>query len=154
MNFRIHLLMVVGIIFLLLGGCGSNSNGSQTPGPSFVVLPADLGADGVWATDEVWHRVNLRSDATLNINSNNPNNGDGSLEFTSVVATNGQDKADLQNLWDPVDPVLTAYPNRTIADLTALSYDFYRASSSTILSHFAPVFVWLFTTLQTAVMPC
>lgn len=118
MNFRACLLTVAGIILLLLSGCGSNSN---VPQNSFIVLPSDLGVDEVWATDEIWHRVNLRSDATLNITSNNPNNGDGSLEFTSVVVTNGQDKADLQNLWDPVTPSLPEYPNRTVADLSTLS---------------------------------
>lgn len=87
------------------------------------------------AAPDGWAAVNVRADATVAITTAQPRAGNGSLEFTTNSVTPGQDKADLQKLWDA-----SSFPARTLAGLTALSYEYYRASSSTTANHFAPVF--------------
>lgn len=81
-----------------------------------------------------WAPANVRTDATVAITTAQPRAGNGSLEFTTNTITSGQDKADYEKLWDPAN-----YANRTLAGLTALSYEYYRASSSTTTNHLAPV---------------
>lgn len=81
-----------------------------------------------------WGPANVRANATVAITTAQPRSGNGSLEFTTNTITPGQDKADYEKLWNPVN-----FPNRTLAGLTALSYEYYRSSSSTTASHLAPV---------------
>jgi hypothetical protein len=98
------------------------------PPPYTVVRPNAL--DG-------WSPANVRPDATVGITSTQPR-GDapdnlGSLEFTTNSVTNGQDKADFVNYWGVV-------PGRTLGNLSELSYELYRASSSTTAQHHLPAF--------------
>ena len=86
------------------------------------------------AVPDGWAAANVRTDATVAITTAQPRSGNGSLEFTTNTVTPGQDKADFQKLWDPAN-----FPTRTLAGLTALSYEYYRASSSTTANHLAPV---------------
>lgn len=81
-----------------------------------------------------WAPANVRANATVAITTAQPRSGNGSLEFTTNTITPGQDKADYEKLWDPA-----SFPSRTLAGLTALSYEYYRSSSSTTASHLAPV---------------
>ena len=93
-----------------------------------VVTPTNL--DG-------WIAANVRTDATVAITTNQPRgeapNSFGSLEFTTNTITPGQDKADYAKYWGPV-------AGRTLGNLSALSYEFYRASSSTTGQHQVPAF--------------
>lgn len=95
--------------------------------PALAVVVTPSAPDG-------WAPANVRTDATVAITTAQPRSGAGSLEFTTNTVTPGQDKADYQKMWDPVD-----FPTRTLSGLTALSYEYYRASSSTTFAHLAPV---------------
>jgi hypothetical protein len=79
-----------------------------------------------------WAPANVRTDATVAISSAQPRSGSGSLEFTTNTITPGQDKADYEKIWGVV-------PTRTLGNLSALSYEFYRDSSSTNAAFLAPV---------------
>jgi len=95
---------------------------------AFAVVVTPSAPDG-------WAPVNVRANATVAITTAQPRSGNGSLEFTTNTVTPGQDKADYEKIWNP-----TNFPSRTLGGLTALSYEYYRASSSTTASHLAPVF--------------
>jgi len=94
---------------------------------AFAVVVTPSAPDG-------WAPANVRADATVAITTAQPRSGNGSLEFTTNTTTPGQDKADYEKIWNPAN-----FPGRTLAGLTALSYEYYRASSSTTASHLAPV---------------
>lgn len=79
-----------------------------------------------------WVPANVRTNATVAITGAQPRSGLGSLEFTTNTIVSGQDKADYEKLWGVV-------PGRTLGNLSALSYEFYRSSASTTTGHFAPV---------------
>ena len=96
-------------------------------GQALAVIVTPAAPDG-------WAPANVRADATVAITTAQPRSGNGSLEFTTNTVTPGQDKADFQKLWNA-----TSFPTRTLAGLTALSYEYYRASSSTTANHLAPV---------------
>lgn len=93
-----------------------------------------------------WQASNVRSDATVGITTAQPRgdapNNLGSLAFTTNTVTNGQDKADYVKYWGVV-------PGRTLGNLSALRYDFYRASSSTTAQHFVPAFRLAYSTNET-----
>jgi len=88
-----------------------------------VVTPTDL---------QGWAPANVRTDAWVDITGTQPHGGDGSLEFGTITATPGQDKADFELLWTP-DPA------RTLGALDSLSYEYFRDASSTTAAHFHPV---------------
>ncbi|MDX1991217.1 MAG: hypothetical protein SF029_02435, partial [bacterium] len=77
--------------------------------------------------------LNVRANATVAITGAQPRSGNGSLEFTTNTIVSGQDKADYVKYWGVVS-------GRTLGNLSALSYEFYRASSSTNANYFAPAF--------------
>lgn len=85
---------------------------------STVVTPAALGG---------WAPANVRENATVGISADAPRgtapNDLGSLKFTTDTIVSGKDKADFQKIWGIV-------PGRTLGSLSALSYEFYRAGSS------------------------
>ncbi len=92
------------------------------------------------ATPDGWGPTDVRTNATVGITADNARDGLGSLKFTTNTVTNGQDKADFTKTW-----VTPPVPTRTLANLTGVSYDFYRAASSTTAAHFAPVLRLLFS---------
>lgn len=93
-----------------------------------------------------WQPMNVRSDATVGITTNQPRgdapNNLGSLEFTTNTVTNGQDKADYVKYWGVVN-------GRTLGNISALSYEFYRASTSTTSQHLVPAFRLAYSTNET-----
>lgn len=103
-----------------------------------ILSSALLFALNVQATDVTpanpngWAPANVRADATVAITGDEPRSGLGSLKFSFVTVTPGQDKADYEKIWGVV-------PGRTLGSLSALSYEFYRSSTSTTTGHFAPV---------------
>jgi hypothetical protein len=86
-----------------------------------------------------WEAVNVRDDGLVEHSKNQPLFGDGSLLFATDTQTAGQDKADYQLQWqqslDGID-----FPDRTLGNLSQLSYAWYRDSTSTTTAHFIPVF--------------
>ena len=86
-----------------------------------------------------WEPANVRDDALVELSQNQPLLGDGSLLFATDTQTAGQDKADFQLFWqqsiDSID-----FPDRTLGNVTALNYAWFRDSSSTTIAHLIPVF--------------
>ncbi|MBN1287949.1 MAG: DUF11 domain-containing protein, partial [Anaerolineae bacterium] len=110
-------------------------------GPSVIVAPGNL---------QGWTPANVRADASVALTQAQPHNGDGSLQFTTHTVTSGQDKADFELIWDPTD-----HPDWRLGDLSNLSFDFYRDSSSTTADHFIPVlrlYVYNPDTVETALL--
>jgi uncharacterized repeat protein (TIGR01451 family) len=74
-----------------------------------------------------WTAANIAGSATVGMTTTQPRgdapNNFGSLEFNSP---DGSGKADYRKTWDPA-----AFPSRTLGNLTALSYEWYRDGSST-----------------------
>lgn len=77
-----------------------------------------------------WAPANVRSNGFVGIAETQPRSGNGSLEFRT---TGGPDKADMENIWG------CGVSGRTLSSLSALSFDWYRAGSSTAAAHLAPV---------------
>jgi hypothetical protein len=97
---------------------------------TITVTPADLGP-GL----NKWHLDNYRdtstgytSTTTAGITTTQPRNGNGSVEMS---LTDGSGKADYVYNWGYV-------AGRTLGNLNALSYDWYRDSSSTAAGHLQP----------------
>jgi hypothetical protein len=97
-----------------------------------TVLPSDV---GTVPTLNQWYLTNFRdvsngftSNTTAAITSNNPRNGNGSVEMS---LTDGSGKADYAYTWGFVD-------GRTLGNLDALSYDWFRSGSSGAASHLHP----------------
>lgn len=87
-----------------------------------------------------WLPTNVRADSTVAITPTQPRTGlvstlgDSSIEFETIFMTAGQDKADYQFIWQTS---LTAidFPNRTLDNLTDVSYEYYRDSSSAVAAN-------------------
>lgn len=80
-----------------------------------------------------WMPANVRTNATVGIDTVQARSGLGSLHFTTNTIVSGQDKADYVNYWGVV-------PGRTLGNLDTLSYELFRAASSTTGNLFAPAF--------------
>ncbi len=90
-------------------------------------------------TPQGWQAANVRDDALVEINKLQPLFGDGSLMFATDTVTAGQDKADYQYIWQQSQTAID-FPNRTLGNVAALSFAWYRDATSTTAAHFAPVF--------------
>lgn len=86
-----------------------------------------------------WETANVRNDAMVEINKDQPLFGDGSLMFLTDTQTSGQDKADFQLVWQQSINKID-YPQRTLGYVSALNYAWYRDSNSSTAAHFIPVF--------------
>jgi len=87
------------------------------------------------ANPQGWMIQNNRADSSVNITASRPRSGNGSLEFVTNFVTPGQDKVDYELAWDPM-----VFPNRTLNNLSDLSYEYYRDSAgSTVAGQFHPV---------------
>lgn len=92
-----------------------------------------------------WRYNNTRGGASVGIRNNYPRNGNGSVYLSS---SSGAGKADIEHFGAPVadafgnfqaDPNNPASILGTFGQLTHLSYDWYRAGSSTVNPWFHPV---------------
>lgn len=86
-----------------------------------------------------WEAANVRADAMVEMNKDQPLFGDGSLMFFTDTQTAGQDKADYHLVWQQSAGSID-YPQRTLGNISALNYAWYRDSISTTADHFIPVF--------------
>lgn len=118
------LLTIMALLLVTLGRAAAAT-------PYTVVTPNN--PDG-------WQPMNLRNSGTVAITTDKPRgdapNNLGSLEFTSSTST---DKADYVKYWGVVS-------GRTLSNISALSYEFYRDSSSTAAQHLAPAFRLAYST--------
>ena len=85
-----------------------------------------------------WVEANVRDDALVQIDSTQPLFGDGSLLFATDTQTPGQDKADFQFTWQQ-SLMGIDFPDRTLGNLDALNYAWFKDSSSTTAAHLIPV---------------
>ena len=88
-----------------------------------VVTPDDMGP-GL----NRWNTVNVRANSSAAITDTNVRNGNGSVEM-SLADSGG--KADFAFNWGYV-------ANRTLGNLDALSYDWFRAAGSSAAAHLQP----------------
>ncbi|MCB1582092.1 MAG: hypothetical protein R3E90_09670 [Marinicella sp.] len=101
-----------------------------------------------WSFEEVevtpvnpngWEPANVRNDGLVEMNKDRPLFGDGSLMFFTDTQTAGQDKADYQLVWQTSTGAID-FPQRTLGNVSALNYAWFRDSASTTTDHFIPVF--------------
>lgn len=85
-----------------------------------------------------WAEANVRDDAMTQLDNTQPLFGDGSVLFATDTVTSGQDKADYQLTWQE-SLMMIDFPDRTLGSLDALSYAWYKDSSSTTTPHLIPV---------------
>lgn len=104
---------------------------TQAQAATVIVTPADVGPAGL----DRWYLDNFRdvstgrtSHTTAAITATNPRSGNGSVEMS---LTDGSGKADYVYTWGFV-------AGRTLGNLDALSYDWYRSGTSTVASHLQP----------------
>ncbi len=88
-------------------------------------------------TPHGWESVNVRADAMVEINANQPLFGNGSLMFATDTQTAGQDKADYQFIWQK-SPSTIDFSNRILGNVEDLSFAWYRDSISSTAVHFSP----------------
>jgi hypothetical protein len=86
-----------------------------------------------------WEATNVRDDAMVELNKDQPLFGDGSLMFLTDTQTSGQDKADFHLVWQQSIGNID-FPQRTLGNVSAINYAWYRASISTTADHLIPVF--------------
>jgi hypothetical protein len=84
-----------------------------------TVTPSNMGG---------WTPANVRANSSAAITDTNARNGNGSVEMSLA---DGAGKADFALTWGYVG-------GRTLGNLDALSYDWYRAGSSTAAAHLQP----------------
>ena len=107
------------------------ASATQVQAATIVVTPADVGPPAF----NRWYLGNFRdvsngftSSTTAAITAAQPRSGNGSVEMSSTDASG---KADYIYTWGFV-------PGRTLGNLSALSYDWYRDGASTAASHLQP----------------
>lgn len=86
-----------------------------------------------------WQAVNVRNDGLVEINTDQPLFGDGSLLLATDTQTSGQDKADFELLWQQAEDGID-FPDRILGNVSAINYAWYRDSNSITANHFTPVF--------------
>lgn len=118
---------VTGLFFALLSSTTLAAESIITPPAPQGWLPSDVRADSSVAITTTQARPGQISGL-----------GIGSIEFTTVFNTAGQDKADYQFVWQ-TSPATIDFPARTLVNLSSLSFDYYRDSSSAVGVNFHPV---------------
>lgn len=83
------------------------------------------------ASPQGWNAANVRSGGTVAIDDTHPENGQGSLHLTTTADPSS--KADFVNSWGVVS-------GRTLGNITALNYSFFRDAGGTAANYLAPAF--------------
>jgi len=99
------------------------ATGTGAHAATIVVTPDDMGP-GL----NHWNVTNVRANSSAAITDTNARNGNGSVEMSLA---DGVGKADFAYTWGYV-------AGRTLGNLSALSYDWYRASGGTAAAHLQP----------------
>lgn len=99
--------------------------GAQAANTSVVVTPADMSATPAL---NKWYIDNLRTGSSAGITATQPHDTTGSAQMQQA---SGAGKADFVYTWGFV-------PGRTLGNLDALSYEWYRDGSSGAAAHFQP----------------
>ena len=117
---------------------------SQNPAPGDLFTNAGSTNQGQSFGNAKWVYNNTRGGGSVGIRNNYPRSGNGSVYFNS---TGSSGKADIEYFFDPQNSGGNFVPNQlnpnsilgTLNQLTHLSYEWYRASSSTAPNHLHPV---------------
>jgi PEP-CTERM putative exosortase interaction domain len=117
---------------------------SQNPAPGDLFTNTGSTNNGVGFGNPNWVYNNTRGGGSVGIRTNYPRSGNGSVYFNST-SSNG--KADIEYFVAPVLVGGNFVPNPfnpssilgPLADLSHLSYEWYRAGSSTAPNHLHPV---------------
>jgi len=117
---------------------------SQNPVPGDLFTNAGSTNQGQSFGNPNWVYNNTRGGGSVGIRNNYPRSGNGSVYFNSPGSSG---KADIEYFADPVLVGGNFVPNPfnpssilgPLADLSHLSYEWYRASSSTAPNHLHPV---------------
>ncbi|MGI4757954.1 MAG: PEP-CTERM sorting domain-containing protein [Janthinobacterium lividum] len=91
--------------------------------------PTPTNMSGTIPAYDTWYANNVRSGGAAGITTAHPDNGNGSIQFTTPTDSNA--KADFEYYFTPANSFL-------LSDLTALSYDVYRSSTSTASAKYEP----------------
>jgi hypothetical protein len=117
---------------------------SQNPVPGDLFTNTGSTNQGQSFGNAKWVYNNTRGGGSVGIRNNYPRSGNGSVYFNS---TGSSGKADIEYFFDPQNSGGNFVPNQlnpnsilgTLNQLTHLSYEWYRASSSTAPNHLHPV---------------
>lgn len=117
---------------------------SQNPAPGDLFTNSGTTNQGYDFTRPNWRYNNTRGSGQVGIRNNYPRNGNGSVYFHTP---SGSGKADIEYFVDPVNAAGNFIPNPfnpnsamgTLQQLSHLSYEWYRDSSSTVNSWLHPV---------------
>ena len=117
---------------------------SQNPVPGDLFTNTGSTSQGQSFGNANWVYNNTRGGGSVGIRNNYPRSGNGSVYFNS---TSGSGKADIEYFADPVNasgnfasnPFNPSSILGPLADLSHLSYEWYRAGSSTAPNHLHPV---------------
>ena len=117
---------------------------SQNPAPGDLFTNAGSTNQGQSFGNPNWVYNNTRGGGSVGIRNNYPRSGNGSVYFNS---TSGSGKADIEYFASPVNSGGNFAPNPydpssilgPLAQLTHLSYEWYRDNSSTTTAHLHPV---------------
>jgi hypothetical protein len=117
---------------------------SQNPAPGDLFTNPGSNNKGQGFGNPNWVYNNTRGGGSVGIRNNYPRSGNGSVYFNS---TSGSGKADIEYFANPVNAGGNFVPNPydpssilgPLAQLTHLSYEWYRDSISTAPSHLHPV---------------
>ena len=117
---------------------------SQNPAPGDLFTNAGSTNQGQSFGNANWVYNNTREGGSVGIRTNYPRSGNGSVYFNSTSNTG---RADIEYFFDPQNSGGNFIPNQlnpnsilgTLNQLTHLSYEWYRDSSSTTTAHLHPV---------------
>ena len=117
---------------------------SQNPAPGDLFTNTGSANLGLGFGNPNWVYNNTRGSGSVGIRTNYPRSGNGSVYFNSPDISG---KADIEYFADPVNAGGNFVPNPfnpssilgPLADLSHLSYEWYRAGSSTAPNHLHPV---------------
>lgn len=135
--------LVIACVALLVGNASAQTVYSQNSAPGDLFTNSGSTNQGQSFGHSNWVYNNTRGGGSVGIRTNYPRNGNGSVYFSSPSGTG---KADIEYFADPVNAGGNFAPNPlnpssllgTLGQLTALSYEWYRDSGSTVVWYVHP----------------
>lgn len=139
-----HTSFVIGLTALIAVNASAQTVFSQNSAPGDLFTNSGTTNQGQSFGHPNWVYNNTRGNGSVGIRNNYPRNGNGSVYFSSPSSTG---KADIEYFAAPVNAGGNFTPNPfnpasnlgNLSQLTALSYEWYRDSSSTVIGHLHPV---------------
>lgn len=114
------LRLMIALVLIATAALVAGPRPALAVGGAVIIDPSDTTTNPA-ANLGQWGPINVRNGGSVALTCDNPRNGDGSIAFGSP---SGNAKADFANYWGVV-------AGRTLGNLSAFSYEWYRDSSST-----------------------